>query len=257
MNRIDEKFKTLKEQNKKALIPYVTAGTPTIEKTAEIVLAVEKAGADLIEIGIPYSDPLADGPVIEESSLWSLEHGFKLADAFNCVKQIRQKSQIPIVFMVYYNTVFGYGRDKFINKCAECDIDGMIIPDLPLEEYDEIQSYLKDTNIELISLVAITSKDRIQTIANQAKGFIYCISSLGVTGIRSKFNDDVIDFLKEVKSKTDLPTCVGFGISKKEDIEKFEPFVDGCVVGSALVKNILETDGNVKEAENFIKNLRQ
>ncbi len=256
MNRIDEKFKTLKEQNKKALIPYVTAGTPNIEKTIEIVLAVEKAGADLIEIGIPYSDPLADGPVIEQSSLWSLNHGFKLIDAFNCVKQIRQKSQIPIVFMVYYNTIFGYGREKFIKNCVECDVDGMIIPDLPLEEYDEIEPYLKDTNIELISLVAITSKNRIQTIADKAKGFIYCISSLGVTGIRSKFSDDVIDFLKEVKSKTSLPTCVGFGISKKEDIKKFEAVVDGCVVGSALVKNILETNGDVKEAQKFIQSLK-
>lgn len=255
MNRIDEKFKQLKTEGKKALIPYVTTGTPTIEKTEEIILAIEKAGADLVEMGIPYSDPLADGPVIEESSLWSLNHGFKLAKAFECVKNIRKKSQIPIVFMVYYNTLFGYGREKFISECVDCDVDGFIIPDLPLEEQDEIENYLKGTNINLISLVAITSKDRIPTITKQAKGFIYCISSLGVTGIRSQFSDEVIDFLKEVKSHTDLPTCVGFGISKKEDILKFEPYVDGCVVGSALVKNILESNGDVEQAEEFIKSL--
>lgn len=255
MNRIDEKFKNLKEANKKALIPYITIGTPSIEKTKDIVIAIEKAGADIIELGIPYSDPLADGPVIEESSLWSLNHGFKLSKAFECVKNIRKQSQIPIVFMVYYNTIFGYGREEFIKQCIDCDIDGMIIPDLPLEEYDEIEAYLDGTNIELISLVAITSKDRITKISNKAKGFIYCISSLGVTGIRSKFNDDVIDFLQDVKTKTNLPTCVGFGISKKEDIEKFDKYVDGCVVGSALVKRILETDGDINEVEQFIKGL--
>lgn len=255
MNRIDEKFKNLKEANKKALIPYITIGTPSIEKTKDIVIAIEKAGADIIELGIPYSDPLADGPVIEESSLWSLNHGFKLSKAFECVKNIRKQSQIPIVFMVYYNTIFGYGRERFVKQCADCDIDGMIIPDLPLEEYDEIEAYLDGTNIELISLVAITSKDRITKISNKAKGFIYCISSLGVTGIRSKFNDDVIDFLQDVKTKTNLPTCVGFGISKKEDIEKFDKYVDGCVVGSALVKRILETDGDINEVEQFIKGL--
>lgn len=256
MNRIDQKFKKLKSENKKALIPYITIGTPSVEKTEQITIALEKAGADLIELGIPYSDPLADGPVIEESSLWSLNHGFKLAKAFECVKNIRKHSQIPIVFMVYYNTIFGYGKQKFIDECKNCDIDGMIIPDLPLEEYDEIDSYLENTSIELISLVAITSKDRIPTIVKRSKGFIYCISSLGVTGIRSKFSDGVTEFLTEVKQSTDLPTCVGFGISKKEDILKFEPYVDGCVVGSALVKKILETDGDIDSVAEFMKNLR-
>ncbi len=256
MNRIDKKFKELKEQNKKALIPYVTIGTPNIEKTSEIVIAIDRAGADIIEMGIPYSDPLADGPVIEESSLWSLNNGFKLSHAFECVKTIRKESQIPIVFMVYYNTIFGYGREKFINACVDCDIDGLIIPDLPLEEQDEIQSYLENTHLELISLVAITSKQRIPVISKQAKGFIYCISSLGVTGVRNQFHDEVMDFLKEVKDQTDLPTCVGFGISKKEDIEKFEPFVDGCVVGSGLVKRIRETDGDIDEVVKFIKDLK-
>lgn len=256
MNRIDEKFKQLKAENKKALIPYVTTGTPNIKRTEEIILAVEKAGADLVEMGIPYSDPLADGPIIEESGLWSLNHGFKLSKAFECVKNIRKQSEIPIVFMVYYNTIFGYGREKFIKECVDCGVDGFIIPDLPLEEQDEIESYLEGTNIYLISLVAITSKNRVPLIAKQAKGFIYCISSLGVTGIRSQFNDDVIDFLKEVKAHTDLPTCIGFGISKKEDIIKFESYVDGCVVGSALVKTILETNGDIEQAKQLIENLR-
>lgn len=255
MNRINEKFKNIKEQNKKALIPYLTVGTPSTQKTTELVLAIEKAGADLVELGIPYSDPLADGPIIEESSLWSLNHVFKLAKAFECVKNIRQQSQIPIIFMVYYNTIFGYGKQKFIDACADCDIDGIIIPDLPLEEFDEIESYLDNTNIELITLVAITSKDRIDKIIEKSKGFIYCISSLGVTGIRSQFGDGVIEFLKEVKSKTNIPTCVGFGISKKEDIQKFEPYVDGCVVGSALVKKILETNGDTEQIKEFIESL--
>jgi tryptophan synthase alpha chain len=256
MNRIDEKFKQLKEENKKALIPYVTAGDPTIEKTEELILAIQAAGADIIEIGIPYSDPLADGPVIEAAGLRSLNNGFKLANVFNCVKNIRKKSEIPLVFMLYYNTIFGYGRERFIAQCVECDIDGLIIPDLPLEEQDEIASYLEGTNIHLIPLLAITSKDRIPAIVQKAKGFIYCVSSLGVTGVRNSFDERVYAFLNDVKKHTDVPTCVGFGIASKEDIERFDNYADGCIVGSALVKKIYETDADINEVAKFIKSLK-
>lgn len=256
MNRIDEKFKVLKQMNKKALIPYVTAGDPTIDKTEELILAIEAAGADIIEIGIPYSDPLADGPVIEAAGLRSLSNGFKLSKVFNCVKNIRVKSQVPLVFMLYYNTIFGYGRQRFIQQCVECGIDGLIIPDLPLEEQNEIETYLEGTHIHLIPLMAVTSKDRIPAIAKKAKGFIYCVSSLGVTGVRTSFDERVYDFLKDVKRHTDLPTCVGFGIASKQDIERFDQYADGCIVGSALVKKIYETNADTNAVANFIKNLK-
>lgn len=251
MNRIDVTFEELKKNGTKAIIPYVTAGDPNIQKTEEIIIALEEAGANIVEIGIPYSDPLADGPVIENAGLRSINNGFKLADAFGCVKNIRKKSQIPLVFVVYYNTIFGYGRERFVKECVECGVDALIVPDLPKEESDEITGYLENTGIYLIPFVAITSRQRIPKLVENAKGFIYCVSSFAVT-----YDEEVLEFLKEVKKYTDLPVCVGFGISKKEDVEKFGKVADGCIIASAIVKKIYDSNADVVQIKEFVGSLR-
>lgn len=256
MNRIDMKFDELKNKQEKALIPFITAGDPTIEKTKELILLFEKNGADIVELGIPYSDPLADGTVIVEAGQRSLTGGFKLKKVFDCVKEVRKVSQIPLVFMCYYNSVFGYGRDKFIGSCVECGIDGIIVPDLPFEEREELVPYLKDTNIHLIPMTALTSRDRIPMITKEKTGFVYCVSSMGVTGVRGEFDKGVDSFLDEVRSKSVSPACVGFGIGKKEDVERFKNHADGVIVGSAIVKKIFETNCDFEKVGAFIKELK-
>lgn len=255
MNRIEEKFNNLKNENKKAFIPYICAGDPSLDESEKLVYALEEAGADVIELGIPFSDPLADGPVIQAASLRSLKNGFKIKKFFELVKKIRQNSNIPLVSMVYYSTIFGFGRDEFISLCKESGIDGLIIPDLPYEEYDEIEDILSKTNLCLIPLIAITSKQRIPMLVKKAKGFIYCVSSLGVTGERKHFDKKIDDFIAEVKRNTDVPACIGFGISKKEDINRFEKIADGVIVGSAIVRNIFENNCDLNKIKLFVKSL--
>lgn len=257
MNRIEKKFKELKARKEGALITYVMCGDPSPEKTEELIFTIEKNEGDIIELGIPYSDPLADGPVIEAAGERSLLAGFKLSDAFNIVRNVRKKSQIPLLFMCYYNTIFGYGRDKFIQECVEIGIDGLIIPDLPMEENAEIIPYLKDTDIALIPLAAVTSHQRTKAIAQSAKGFVYCVSSLGVTGVRTGFHEGVFQFLKEAREVSTVPICVGFGIGKKEDAEKFRDYVDGVIVGSALVKKYYDSGYNLEETGKLIQSLKR
>lgn len=256
MNRIDEKFKQLRQDNKKALISYICSGDPDIAATENIVYSLEEAGTDIIELGIPYSDPLADGPIIQEAGLRSLNGGFKIAKLFDCVKKIRGKSQIPLVVMVYYSTILGYGKEKFIYNCVESEIDGIIIPDLPYEEYGEIKPLIDKTDLCMIPLVAVTSQQRIPMLVKNAKGFIYCVSSLGVTGERSSFHSKVNEFLEEVKRNTNVPIAVGFGISKKEDVERFNKYADGVIVGSAIVRKINESKGNLEDIKDFVKALK-
>lgn len=256
MNRIEEKFQELKEKGEKAFISYIMCGDPSPEKTADLVLTIEKNGGDIVELGIPYSDPLADGPVIEAAGVRSLSKGFKLKDAFEIVRKVRRQSQIPLIFMCYYNTIFGYGRDKFIDECKKIGIDGLIVPDLPMEEREEIAPYLKGTGIALIPLAAVTSHDRIKAIADQAEGFVYCVSSLGVTGVRSNFHKGVNEFLKKTKEATNTPICVGFGIGKKEDVERFCPYVDGVIVGSALVKKFFESGYDLEATGALVRELK-
>lgn len=256
MNRIEKKFDELKKKQEKALIPYIVLGEPSVEKTVEIIHTLEKSGADIIELGIPYSDPLADGPVIEAAGLRSIQNGFKLKDAFECVSEIRKISEIPLIFMCYYNTIFGYGKEKFIEQCKQCQIDGIIIPDLPIEEREEIAPDLQETEISLIPLVAVTSKDRIPQITQYAQGFTYCVSSLGVTGERSNFYSGVNEFLTEAKNSTNIPICVGFGISTKSDVERFAQYVDGVIVGSAIVRKIHETNCDFEQISILIKELK-
>lgn len=256
MNRIEKKFDELKKKDEKALIPYIVLGEPSAKKTVEIIHTLEKSGADMIELGIPYSDPLADGPVIEAAGLRSIQNGFKLKDAFEIVSEVRKTSQIPLIFMCYYNTIFGYGKEKFIKNCKECGIDGLIIPDLPIEEREEIAPDLKETEISLIPLAAVTSKDRIPQITKYAQGFTYCVSSLGVTGERRNFYSGVNEFLTEAKNSTSVPICVGFGISTKADVKQFAQYADGVIVGSAIVRKIYETDCDCKQIGAFIEELK-
>ncbi len=258
MNRIDQKFIQLKERGKKVFIGFITAGDPTLSQTAELVKALEAAGTDIIEIGIPYSDPLADGPVIQLASQRAFKNAdLSVANIMGMVGEIRKTTEIPLLFLVYINTILVYGKERFIKDCVAVGIDGLIIPDMPLEERDELMSVIAETDIALIPLVAPTSKDRVEKIVEGCKGFVYCVSSLGVTGRSSEFHSDVKAYLQEVKSKTDLPLAVGFGISTQQDITDLYDFVDGFIVGSAIVKKVEEGFGATEPVENFVKELRK
>ncbi len=256
MNRIDKKFGELKSEGKKALIPYICSGDPSAEMTEKLVYTLEEAGADIIELGIPFSDPLADGPVIQEAGLRAFAGGYKVDDTFKIVENVRKKSEIPLVIMVYYSTIFGYGKEKFIENCIKADVDGLIIPDLPYEEYDEIKPLIDETNIYMIPLVGLTSGERIPMLVKEAKGFVYCVSSMGVTGERKEFDSRVESFVREVKKNTDTPACIGFGISTKEDIERFDDYADGCIVGSAIVRKIFESGCDLDKVKEFVMGLK-
>lgn len=256
MNRIDKKFQSLKAEGKKALIPYICSGDPSVEMTEKLVYALEEAGADIIELGIPFSDPLADGPVIQAAGLRAFAGGYRLADTFKIAENVRKNSEIPIVIMVYYSSIIGYGKERFLDGCVNADIDGLIIPDLPYEEYDEFKPLLEGTGIYIITLVGLTSGDRIPMLVKEAKGFVYCVSSMGVTGVRTEFDTRVESFVMEVKKHTDTPACIGFGISSKEDIDRFETYADGCIIGSAIVRKIFESNGDLEKVKDFVKGLR-
>lgn len=251
MNRISQKMNLLKGQNKTALITYITAGDPSIEMTEELVYAMERGGADIIEIGMPHSDPVADGPVIQDAVQRSLGSGTKVRDVFECVRRIRLKSQVPIGFLVYYNMIHAYGVQAFIKECRRVGVDGLIIPDLPLEERDEITPFLRD-DLALIPLVAPTSKSRIKKVCSGGSGFVYCVSTMGVTGQESSFHKDVNGFLATVRGSTQLPIAVGFGITNKEDVNRFKGLVDGVIVGSAIIKRIHECQGDLAETQKIV-----
>lgn len=256
MNRIDKKFQELKKNGKKALIPYICSGDPSIEMTEKLVYALEEAGADIVELGIPFSDPLADGPVIQAAGLRAFASGYRLSDTFKVVENVRKKSEIPIVIMVYYSSIIGFGKEDFLNRCVKSGVDGLIIPDLPYEEYDEFKPMVDKTNIYMIPLVGLTSGDRIPMLVKEAKGFVYCVSSMGVTGVRKEFDSRVEGFVREVKKHTDTPACIGFGISSKEDIDKFESYADGCIVGSAIVRKIFDCGCDLDKVKEFVKSLK-
>jgi len=233
--------------NGKAFIGFLTAGDPTIEKTVEYVLAMEKAGCDLIEIGIPFSDPVAEGPVIQEANLRALSNNTNTDDVFEAIRQIRERSDVPLVFLTYINPVFYYGYDKFFKKCKDLSIKGIISPDLPYDEKDEIDDVARRYDVDVISLIAPTSKERIQMIANDASGFIYVVSSLGVTGMRKEIRTDLKSIINDIKEVTDVPAAVGFGINTPEQAKNISKIADGVIVGSAIVNIIGEYGENAKE----------
>ncbi|TDT71865.1 tryptophan synthase alpha chain [Hypnocyclicus thermotrophus] len=254
MSRIKTCFDKLKKEHKTALITYLTAGDPNIKQTEKLIYAQAEAGVDIIEIGIPFSDPPADGPVIQRAAKRALDNGIKVDDIFNMVKTIRKSLDIPLVFLVYYNIIFSYGKNKFIKNCEEVGIDGLIIPDLPLEERNEILPLPK--SIDLIPLVAPNSNNRIKDIVKDSQGFVYCVSSMGVTGVRDNFEINIENYLNKVKKYTDLPLAIGFGISKRSDVEKFEKIADGIIVGSAIVKIIEENNGDIEKIIEKVKELK-
>ena len=224
----------------KAFIPFITCGDPDLETTAKVVRAMAEAGADLIELGIPFSDPTAEGPVIQAANVRALVAGTTTDKIFDMVRDLRKDIGIPMVFMTYANVVFSYGSERFISTCADIGINGLILPDVPFEEKEEFDPICKQYGLELISLVAPTSEDRIAQITREASGFVYVVSSLGVTGTRSEITTDIGSMVKLIRKNTDLPCAVGFGISSPEQAKKMATLSDGAIVGSAIVKLIAQ-----------------
>ena len=256
-NRIDEKFAELKEQNKKALITFVTAGDPDIKTTEELVMEMIGEGADIIELGVPFSDPVAEGPVIQAASERALKNGVSLDDIFMLVKRLRVKTNVPILLMMYLNCIYKFGKERFFSLCAECGVDGMIVPDMPFEERDEIRAEANKYNVYSISLVAPTSDERIKKIAEESQGFLYCVSSLGVTGQRSDFTTDFKAFFSLINKYSKVPSALGFGISTPQQVTELKDFSQGIIVGSAIVKIVEEYGRNSpKPVAEFVKSLR-
>ena len=234
----------------KAFIGFITSGDPDLETTEKIVYAMDRAGCDLIELGIPFSDPTAEGPVIQEANVRALSNGVTTDKVFEMVNRIRKNTDIPMVFMTYANVVYSYGIEKFCQKMVEGNMSGMIFPDVPFEEKEEFDTVCKEYGLDLISMIAPTSHQRIQTIAKEANGFIYCVSSLGVTGVRSKITTDIVAMVDLVREVTDVPVAVGFGISTPEQAKKMASQSDGAIVGSAIIK-IIEKYG--KDAPQYVE----
>lgn len=236
-------------ENGKAFIPFITCGDPDLETTAAVVRSAAKSGADLIELGIPFSDPTAEGPVIQGANLRALSGGVTTDQVFALVKELRRDVSIPMVFMTYANVVFSNGAEKFISTCREIGIDGLILPDLPFEEKDEFLPICRKYGVDLVSLIAPTSENRIAMIAKEAEGFIYVVSSLGVTGMRSEIKTDLASIVKVIRENTDTPCAIGFGISTPEQAKKMADISDGAIVGSAIIK-LIEKHG--KNAPVFV-----
>ena len=243
MSKISEAFK-----NKKAFIPFVTCGDPDLETTKKIVIELEKNGADLVELGIPFSDPTAEGPVIQRA----LSNGITTDDIFEMVLELRKTVKIPLVFMTYANVVFSYGKERFFENCKQVGIDGIILPDVPFEEKAEFEEVASEFDVDFISMIAPTSQARIDMIAREAKGFIYVVSSLGVTGTRNEITSDIKAVVDRVRKNTEVPCAVGFGISTPEQAAKMAEVSDGAIMGSAIVKVIEKYKG---EAPKYVGEL--
>lgn len=235
MSKITDAFK-----DTKAFIPFITAGDPCLSKTVEYVVQMAKAGADIIEIGIPFSDPTAEGVVIQNANIRALANGFTMEGLFDAVKQIRSQTDIPLIFMTYINPVFHYGYEAFFAKCQELSVNGFISPDVPFEEKEEVEEVAKKYGVDVISMISPTSEERIARIAKEATGFIYEVSSMGVTGVRSEIHTDLAKIIEKIRSVTDVPCAIGFGISTPEQAEKMAALADGAIVGSAIVKIVAE-----------------
>ena len=259
MGRIEDKFAELKKMDKKALITFVTAGDPDIDTTIRLVEEMERQGADIIELGIPYSDPIAEGPVIQAANTRALSKGLKIKDVMNAVVKMRINVKVPLLYLLYFNCILQYGPDCFFKDCAKVGIDGVIIPDLPFEERNEIEEYADKYGIVIITLVTPVSNDRIERIARNAKGFIYCVSSLGVTGVRNDFKTNFDEFFSHINKASDTPKAIGFGISTPQHIAMLKGYCDGLIIGSAMVKRIENSnspDEAVKNVGNYVKELR-
>lgn len=236
-------------ENGKAFIAFITCGDPDLATTAEVVKEAARNGADLIELGIPFSDPTAEGPVIQGANIRALKGGVTTDKIFDFVRELRKEVTVPMVFMTYANVVFSYDSEKFIATCKEIGMDGLILPDVPFEEKEEFQLICDQYDIDFISLIAPTSENRIAMIAKEAKGFLYIVSSLGVTGTRTEIKTDLSSIVEVVRQNTDVPCAIGFGISTPEQAKKMAGLSDGAIVGSAIIK-ILEKYGT--EAPKYV-----
>ncbi|MCL2773354.1 MAG: tryptophan synthase subunit alpha [Oscillospiraceae bacterium] len=245
MSKISQVFK-----NNKAFIAFVTGGDPNIETTEKLIIAMEEAGADIIEIGIPFSDPIAEGIVIQEADERALKSGTTTDKLFDMLNGLKEKVKIPLLFMTYLNPIYTYGKEKFLKNCEECGISGVIVPDMPFEERGELSDLCKNHRIDLISMITPTSNqsdERIKMIAKEADGFLYCVSSLGVTGVRNEIKTDIKNMIEQVKKVSDIPCAVGFGISTPEQAMNMSAVADGIIVGSAIVKIVGEYGGDCIE----------
>ena len=257
MNRIDLKFKELKKAKKKAFIPFITAGDPNLKTTADLVLNFEQAGADIIELGVPFSDPLADGPTIQASSQRALKNGINLIKILKMVSQIRKKTQVPIALMTYYNPVFHYGEDKFVRDAKKYGVDGVIIPDLPPEEAKNFIRSAKQQNLSTVFFLAPTTTfKRMRCIVQASTGFVYYVSLTGVTGAKKGFAGENAAKIRSAKRLTKKPICVGFGVSTPAQVKSIAKIADGVIVGSAIVKQIEKHKGKKNLVANVTKFVR-
>ncbi len=252
MSRIDGAF----SGNRKALIGYVTVGYPDIEATPNIVRLMVENGCDIIELGIPFSDPLADGPVIQDSSFKALQQGTTLDKCLEVARNLRQSINTPLVFMGYYNPILRYGLEPFCRDCSQAGVDGLIVPDLPPEEGYELEELSRLSGIDLIYLIAPTSEDyRIELVCQRSRGFIYLVSITGVTGSSAELSPELDDFVKRVRAHTSKPLCVGFGIKTPQQAERVAGVADGIIVGSQIIKKI-EMDPSLEQMKAFVRDLR-
>lgn len=256
MNRIDEHMQRVKSEGRKALVTFLTVGDPDIETSKQAIRTMQAEGVDLIELGVPFSDPAADGATIQAADERAIANGTDIFKVFDMVREIRDEIKIPMVYLLYYNIMVQYGIEKFFQKCAEVGIDGLIIPDLPYEEKGDIEEYVDKYGVYQIFLVSPTSKSRVQKIAENAKGFLYCVSSLGVTGEKSSFKTNFDEFFGTVRKYAEVPAFVGFGISNGEQVKELSAYCDGAIVGSAIVHAIASGNTLDERMENLTEKLR-
>jgi tryptophan synthase alpha chain len=242
MSKIEAAF-----AGKKAFIPFITGGDPDIATTERLIITLAENGADLIEIGIPFSDPIAEGPVIQAADERALRAGCTVDKLFEMVSRVNKKISVPLLFMTYYNPIYAYGAERFCENCKESGIAGLIVPDLPFEEANELKVYTKKAGLRLISLIAPTSNDRVKKIAKEAEGFLYCVSSLGVTGVRDNIGNAAEGMIKAAKEVSDIPCAVGFGVSTPQSAAAAAKYADGVIIGSAIVKIVSEYGENSPE----------
>ncbi len=258
-SRISKVFEELKKEGRKAFIPFITCGFPDLDGTFRLFKVLDRCGADIIEIGIPFSDPLADGPVIQKTSKIALEAGINTDTVFETVRTIRKTSATPVVLLVYFNSIYAYGIERFLSNAEKSGVDGMIIPDLPLEEFNKYSLLFKKSSIDNIMIASLTSgRERLTDIAAAGRGFLYCVSLKGVTGIRSGLSEEVSDFLGTLRSVTDLPLALGFGLSTADQISQIKDKCDGIIMGSKILDIILsanDLDNGLEELEKFCRDI--
>lgn len=260
MNRMEQRLQACKQEGKKAFVTYMTAGLPDMEGCKKLIQTQEAAGIDAIELGIPFSDPVADGPVIQAASYKSICQGTNLKGVFEMVSQVRTEGcEVPLIFMMYFNTILYYGIEKFVEKCIEVGVDGVIVPDLPFEEQKQFTDVLNAHEHApiMIQLLTPMSKQRIPMILENARGFVYCISSMGVTGQAADFHKDIRAYLKEVKSQSNIPVMMGFGIRTAKDVDGVHDLVDGCIVGSHFINMMEESGYDMNVAKTYIETFKQ